>query len=155
MKKRIRKTTQAYRELPWRRRLRWLTSALAVVVAVAAVIGLEVHLSAEAVWLGYQTRSLQEQRMVARQEIVEMQTNLAQAYSVEAMQKWAEENGYRPVAPEQMHFVPVPPEAAETLDVQIAKPQPLAAVEVAPLPEEYTVSLSRVLSRYLFLEPSR
>ncbi len=155
MKRQIRRAAQAYRELPWRKQLRWLTGALAVAVAIAAVIGLEVHLSAEAVALSYQTRSLQEATVTAQQEIVEMQTALAQVYSVAALQQWAEAHGYRQVTPDQMHFVPVPPEAIAPADVQIVNAQPLTPVATEPLPEEYTISLLRLLSRYLFLEPAQ
>ena len=155
MRTQIRRATQAYRELPWRKQVRWLMWALAAAVAVAAVIALEVHLSAEAVLLDYRIDELREATLQQQHEIVAMQTNLAVAHSVAALQQWASENGYKMLDPAHVHFVPVPADAVVSPEVQPVRVRELRPVEVTPLPEEYTVSLLRLLSRYLLLEPAR
>ncbi len=155
MKKHMHRAAQAYRELPWRKQVRWLMWALAGVVAVAAVLALEVHLSAQAVLLGYQTRSLRNRTLQERREIVDLQTRLAQMRSMDVLLRYAEAQGYRPVTPEQEHFVPVPADVVAASDAPVVPVQPLGVQTAQPLPEAYTISLLRWLSRYLLLEPTR
>ena len=153
MKKQMRQAAQAYREFPWRQQVRWLMRALAGVVIVAAVLALEVHLSAQAVLLGHQTRTLQNRALQERREILDLQTRLAEMHTMKQMLRQAEAQGYEQVMPEQMHFVPVPADAVVD-DSAPVQPVALANPEATPLPSEYTISLLRWLEYYLLLEPA-
>lgn len=145
---------QAYRELPWRRRMRRLLGVLVAAVVVALVLAFEVHLSAQALMLDYRLRALQQKTLEEEQDIVVLQTRLAEMHSVEALVRVAEAQGYQPVNPAQQHFVPVPPNAlpAPQAVVPQAHLQPYSGEP--PLPEAYTISLVHWLSRYLLLEPA-
>jgi len=153
MKKRMRRTVQAYHELPWRRQIRWLTWALAAVVVVAAVIALEVHLSSQAMLLGYQVQSLRRRALLEQREIVDMETQLAEMQAMDVLLRRAEAQGYGPVLPSQAHFVPVPAEIVAEEDVPVPHAVPMT-LNADPLPEAYTISLLRWLNRYLLLEPT-
>ncbi len=154
MSNRFQRVTQAYRELPWRRRVRWLVGILAAALVVALVFAFEVHLSAQALMLDYRLRALQQQTLTEEQDIVVLQTRLAAMQSVEALVQAAEAQGYQPVSPAQEHFVPVPPNALPETNVALPQAglQPFAGE--SPLPEAYTISLMHWLSRYLLLEPT-
>ncbi len=154
MSNRFQRVTQAYRELPWRRRVRWLVGILAAALVVALVFAFEVHLSAQALMLDYRLRALQQQTLTEEQDIVVLQTRLAAMESVEALVRAAEAQGYQPVSPAQEHFVPVPPNALPETNVALPQAglQPFAGE--SPLPEAYTISLMYWLSRYLLLEPT-
>ncbi|HFC10385.1 MAG TPA: hypothetical protein ENJ54_11125 [Chloroflexi bacterium] len=154
MSNRFQRVTQAYRELPWRRRMRWLLGSLAAALVVALVFAFEVHLSAQALMLDYRLRDLQQQTLTEEQDIVVLQTRLAEMQSVEVLLRAAEAQGYKPVSPAQEHFVPVPPNALPETDVAVPQAglQPLTGEP--PLPEAYTISLIHWLSRYLLLEPT-
>ena len=153
MKKRVRRTVQAYRELPWRRQIRWLTWALAGVVVVAAIIALEVHLSSQAMLLGYQAQSLRRRTLLEQREIVDMETQLAEMQAMDVLLRQAEAKGYGPVLPSQAHFVPVPANLVVEEDESVPRAVP-AALNADPLPEAYTISLLRWLEHYLLLEPT-
>ncbi len=154
MSNRFQRVTQAYHELPWRRRVRWLVGILAAALVVALVFAFEVHLSAQALMLDYRLRALQQQTLTEEQDIVVLQTRLAAMESVEALVRAAEAQGYQPVSPAQEHFVPVPPNALPETNVALPQAglQPFAGE--SPLPEAYTISLMHWLSRYLLLEPT-
>ncbi len=140
---------QAYRELPWRRKARWLAGALAVVVAVLAVLLLEVHFSAQAIVLGYQLRRVERRTVRQRQENAELKTRLARLTSGEMVWKRARQ-AYRLPEPDEVHFVPVPAAAVAT-----PSPMTMAVPQVSaepPLPTAYRESLLHWLMRYLLPE---
>ncbi|GEM_PF-3402500 len=151
---RFHRMTQAYRELPWRRRVRWLVGVLAAALVVALVFAFEVHLSSQALVLDYRLRALQQQTLNDEQDIVVLQTRLAAMRSVDALSRQAEARGYRPVSPAQEHFVPVPPNALPKAEVAVPQAALQPLTDTPPLPEAYTISLIHWLSRYLLLEPT-
>jgi len=154
MKKRIRQASQAYNEFPWRKQVRWLMRALAGVIVVSAVLALEVHLSAQAVLLGHQTRLLQRQTLQKQEKILDLQTRLAEAESVGRLLQQAEARDYRQVVPSQAHFVPAPAEVVMGADMPVPKAASAVDDESSSLPKEYTISLLRWLEYYLLLEPT-
>jgi len=154
MKHQVQRLQQAYRELPWRKQARRVMWALAAMVAVAAVLALEVHFSAQALVLNYQLHERQQALLASQEQIVVLQTHLAQLMSVDHLLRAAEREGYRPVSVSQEHFVPVPPEALPSGVVAAPRARPLHPDQPS-LPEAYTVSLVRWLEHYLLLEPMR
>ncbi len=154
MSTRFYRMTQAYRELPWRRRMRWLLGVLAAALVVALVFAFEVHLSAQALMLDYRLRALQQQTLSEEQDIVVLQTHLAAMQSIEVLLREAEAQGYQPVSPGQEHFVPVPPNALPKTDVKVPQAGLRPWTGEPPLPKAYTISLIHWLSRYLLLEPT-
>ncbi len=154
MNRHVQRLQQAYRELPWRRQARRVLWALAAMVAVAAVLALEVHFSAQALVLNYELHARQQAVLDTQQQIVVLQTRLAQLTSVDHLLRVAEREGYHPLSVEQEHFVPVPPDVLPQEAVALPQARPLPPSR-PPLPEAYTISLVRWLERYLLLEPAQ
>ncbi len=137
---------QTYKELPWRKRVRYLATALAVVLGVSAFFFLEIHYSTQAILLGRRVQQLQSDIQSGQLEIVLLESQLARLTSLSNLQSEAKSLGYKPVQPSHVHYVPVPAWALEDDRKPLNAPQPAASEE---LPPKYTVSLVEWLTSLL------
>ncbi len=139
----VRVLNQTYKELPWRKRIRYIATALAFVLAVGAFFFLEVHFSNRAILLGRQAQRLQAEIQNDRLEIIILQGQLAEQTSLKHLRKVAKRLGYRPLTLKDVHYAPVP---AWALAEDSPRPTLQAPVVPTPLPRKYTISLAEWLS---------
>lgn len=129
----------AYRQAPWRIQRQWIGAFLLAVICAAMVAALYLDVTARTAVAG---REIQEMRIVittVQRENADLETQLADMTSTEAMQRRALELGYRPVLPGELDYVAVPgfvtPEPDILLEAKDTSPR------IESLPSEYTQSL--------------
>ncbi|NPA93626.1 MAG: hypothetical protein GXO56_08115 [Chloroflexi bacterium] len=144
---------QAYRELPWRQQLRRLAWALAAIVIVTSVVLLEVHFSTQNIVLGSEWQRTRRRILATQNENLVLESRLAELTSRQVLLSQAKEQGYRPVSPEHVHYVPVPAEAMPAPAVPNIPEAKLSPRTDDTLPEAYTISLIKWLMYDFFLVP--
>ncbi len=137
----------AYRQAPWRIQRQWLGGFLLAVLAVAMVASLYLDITARAAISGRQIQALSDDITSVQQGNADLETRLAELNSTKAMEKRAQDLGYRPVDPNQVEYVLVPGYVEPQLDILPVAP-PL--VPSAPsIPPAYTESLIEWVQREL------
>jgi hypothetical protein len=129
----------AYRQAPWRVQRQWVGIFLLAVIGAAMVAALYLDVTARAALAGREIQELRSQITTVQRENADLETQLADLTSTDAMQQRALELGYRPVLPGELEYVAVPgfvePEPAILLAAKDTTPQ------IASQPAEYTQSL--------------
>jgi cell division protein FtsL len=129
----------AYRQAPWRVQRQWVGVFLLVVIGAAMVAALYLDVTARAALAGREIQELRSQITTVQRENSDLETQLADLTSTDAMQQRALELGYRPVLPGELDYVAVPgfvePEPAILLAAKDTTPQ------IKSQPAEYTQSL--------------
>src|SRR5512133_227475 len=129
----------AYRQAPWRIQRQWMGTFLLVVLGVAMVSSLYLDVTAQAAISGREIQSLTTDIIVVQQTNADLQTQLAELTSHDAMQKRAEDLGYEPIDPTQLEYVVVPGYAAS--QPKILAVAPALRPSAPSIPPEYTQSL--------------
>ncbi len=131
--------THAYKQAPWRVQRQWIGAFLLIVIGVAMIAALYLDVTARAAVAGREIQELRADITTVQRQNADLETQLADLTSTEAMQKRATTLGYRPVQPGELDYVAVP---------GFARPEPdilQAAEDVTPhvdtQPAEYTQSL--------------
>jgi cell division protein FtsL len=129
----------AYRQAPWRVQRQWVGVFLLVVIGAAMVAALYLDVTARAALAGREIQELRSQITTVQRENADLETQLADLTSTDAMQQRALELDYRPVLPGELEYVAVPgfvaPEPAILLAAKDTTPQ------IESQPAEYTQSL--------------
>ena len=129
----------AYRQAPWRVQRQWVGIFLLAVIGAAMVAALYLDVTARAALAGREIQELRSQITTVQRENSDLETQLADLTSTDAMQQRALELGYRPVLPGELDYVAVPgfvePEPAILLAAKDTAPQ------IESQPAEYTQSL--------------
>ena len=129
----------AYRQAPWRVQRQWVGIFLLAVIGAAMVAALYLDVTARAALAGREIQELRAQISTVQRENADLETQLADLTSTDAMQQRALELDYRPVLPGELDYVAVPgfvePEPAILLAAKDTTPQ------IKSQPAEYTQSL--------------
>jgi cell division protein FtsL len=129
----------AYRQAPWRVQRQWVGVFLLAVIGAAMVAALYLDVTARAALAGREIQELRSQITTVQRENADLETQLADLTSTDAMEQRALELGYRPVLPGELDYVAVPgfvePEPAILLAAKDTTPQ------IESQPAEYTQSL--------------
>ena len=129
----------AYRQAPWRVQRQWVGVFLLALIGAAMVAALYLDVTARAALAGREIQELRSQITTVQRENADLETQLADLTSTDAMQQRALELGYRPVLPGELDYVAVPgfvePEPAILLAAKDTTPQ------IKSQPAEYTQSL--------------
>ena len=129
----------AYRQAPWRVQRQWVGVFLLALIGAAMVAALYLDVTARAALAGREIQELRSQITTVQRENADLETQLADLTSTDAMQQRALELGYRPVLPGELDYVAVPgfvePEPAILLAAKDTTPQ------IESQPAEYTQSL--------------
>ncbi len=139
---------QAYRQTPWRRQMQMIGFFAAAVASMALLAGLYLNITARAATAGRMVQDLQDQRAQMQQQIEDLESQLADITSVDAMQQRATELGFAPVLPGSITYLTVPGYKGRPV-VQLA-PRVGAQFGLASrLPSAYTQSLIDWLANLL------
>jgi hypothetical protein len=141
---------QKVRQAHWRVQRQWIGLFLLGIVAVSMVAGLYLNVTVRATLAGREIQLLQSNLLDDRRNISDLESQLAKLTSVVAMQKRAEEMGYRPATQEDFTYVTVPGFSPQNVvdmsreDIE-GQSQPKQAVILS----EYTESLFDWITRQL------
>jgi len=129
----------AYKQAPWRIQRQWIGAFLLIVIGAAMIAALYLDVTARAAVSGREIQELRIEITTIQRENADLETQLADLTSTDAMQRRAIELGYRPVLPGELDYVAVPgfvtPEPAILLAAEDTLPR------AQTLPSEYTQSL--------------
>jgi cell division protein FtsL len=141
---------QKVRQAHWRVQRQWIGLFLLGLVAVSMVAGLYLNVTVRATMAGRETQLLQSQLIDDRQEISDLETQLAGLTSVESMQRRAEDMGFRPASQEDFTYVVVPGYTPQTaVNMSDAGSASLGQTQQAVILSEYTESLFDWVTRKL------
>ena len=135
---------QAYRQAPWRNQIKWIATFLLGVLVVALVAGLYLSISAQAVIMGFEIQSKNQDKVVIAQDIADLRNQLGDLTSDPAMFERAKALGYDYVNPSDIEYILVPGYSGR----QTAALAPQTATEEfseATINPDYTNSLSELL----------
>jgi cell division protein FtsL len=129
---------QKYQQASWRVQLQWLVLFVLGVVAVALVAALYLSVSARATQTGREIQSLEAAISSGERVNADLESQMAEVTSIQAMKERAIALGFQPVDPTEITYVRVsgyePPSA---INMASQETQPSASV-ISP---EYTQSL--------------
>ncbi len=104
----------AYGQAPWRIQRQWIGSFLLAVLGLAMVAALYLDVSAQAAIAGRQIQTVTADMIAVQHSNADLQTNLAELTSNNAMEQRAQAAGFQPVDPGQLQYIFVPGYAAPT-----------------------------------------
>jgi hypothetical protein len=130
----------------WRLQRQWIAALLLAALGLAIVASLYLDITSQAAIAGRQIQEMTADLATVRQKNADLQTQLAQATSMEAMETRAAALGYQPVDASTLQYVLVPGFEPPIPDILLAgqalKPS------ASGLPPQYSESLISWLSRH-------
>jgi len=137
---RSQKVSYAYSQTPWRAQIRSLGLFLCLAVILLLMAVAQIDLTARIKTTGRQIQAYRLQIEALKEDISDLQTELAFLTSVAEMKKRALDLGFRPASAEEITYIVVPdyyqPSQAPTAQTHAIAPRP-----VARLSPEFTQSL--------------
>jgi hypothetical protein len=103
-----RKTSQAYKQAPWRRQLQTVSVSLLPVIAIAVVVSIYLIVSAQSASAGLEIMDMHYEEEEILRSIANLRTDLAWKTSYTEMKKRAENLGYQVAPTESVHFMTIP-----------------------------------------------
>ncbi|MEK6220782.1 MAG: hypothetical protein N2D54_00860 [Chloroflexota bacterium] len=91
---------QAYKKAPWRRQLQLIGAYSAVLVLISIIAGTYLNVTSRAATIGRKVQKIQRDIQSVNQDIVNMETHLAQITSARIMAERAKDLGYHTIIPE-------------------------------------------------------
>jgi cell division protein FtsL len=129
----------AYSQAPWRVQRQWVSVFLLIVLGFAMIATLYLMVTSQAAITGREIQDLRQAIVETEHTNVDLQTELAQLTSKDAVEQRADALGFQPVTPDEVEYLYVPGYVAPK-GVNLA-----TAPELQPsapsTPPEYTQSL--------------
>lgn len=141
---------QAYRNTPWRIQLQIIGLFSATLVFLAIIAGVYLNVSARASTIGRKVQSIQATQEVVEREIEDLETRLADVTSAEAMERRAEEAGYKVSSPQDTTYLVVdgyPGKQVALLSPALQR----ASTTMEKLPGDFTISLFEWIRQMVYL----
>ncbi|MEW6717374.1 MAG: hypothetical protein AB1345_07720 [Chloroflexota bacterium] len=112
---------QAFRQAPWRTQRQLISLFFSLLVGFSVVASVYVIVTSQAAKAGRIVQALWEDMLILREQIADMETQLAELRSTAVMKSRAEAMGFRPATSDDIVYLTVPGY------------QPRQPVELAPL----------------------
>jgi cell division protein FtsL len=143
-----RRRIQAFKQAPWRVRLRLTGGSMLPLIAILIVFGMYLAVNARHTRVGREVLVLEEQRENLQRKNAELTANLAVLTSPERMVERAQALGFRPAEPDEVLYVAVEGYFSPT-PYTPPKPPAIPDSGVGALSPAYTETLGAWLSRWL------
>lgn len=138
--------THAYRQAPWRIQRQWMGAFLLGLLALAMVSALYLDVTAQTAITGREIQNLKLEITSMNSANADLQTELAEQLSTDAMEARAFALGFRPAMAGEIHYLIVPGFTRPN-GVSLAADRPQAS---GPgIPPEYTQSLLEWVAEFL------
>ena len=148
----VERLTQAYSQAPWRKQLQLIGLFLLILIFAALVAGIYLSVTARSATVGREIQVMYNQMDKMRRENEDLDTQLAQLTSNQAMEQRAKDLGFHPVDPADLVYLLVPG-YIEPGPPDMAQKPGLNLEQTPKLPSDYTESLFDWLRERVF-EPA-
>lgn len=145
-----RRRIQAFKQAPWRARLRLTGGSMLPLIAILIVFGMYLAVNARHTRVGREVLVLEDQRANLQRKNAELTANLAELISPDRMFERAQMLGFRSAEPDEVLYVAVENYSSPN---PYAPPKPPAIPDsgVGALSPAYTETLGAWISRWLGL----